>query len=327
MSIRQNGQIIAGSSKKLAAYNVGDTFFTMRTDNELNGAVECNGATYNTDDFDGVNNIGSLLAAAKVPYVSLATYDTLLLSQGSCGVFGWDGVGTTAFRVPSLNDIFIEAGTAAQIGDYIPAGIPNITGDAAMGDRGANITGSGAFASARIGSSTPKFTTQNSATSSSNGWSFDASRSSDVYKDDVDTVQPNTVRYRAMVQLATAATDEALETCTGVLADVAELKSHEVIEFQAPTAENNYTWYRKYADGWVEQGGSKASGGSGNHIIDLPVTMSDTAFWAQVTRSSGASTTTNVNVWVRTPTSTSQITVYTSDDTGIKWEVKGIYAQ
>ena len=30
---------------------------------------------------------------------------------------------------------------------------------------------------------------------------------------------------------------------------------HRCIEFQAPTAENGYTWYRKYADGWVEQGG------------------------------------------------------------------------
>lgn len=28
-----------------------------------------------------------------------------------------------------------------------------------------------------------------------------------------------------------------------------------VIETQAPTAENNYTWYRKYKSGWVEQGG------------------------------------------------------------------------
>lgn len=29
-----------------------------------------------------------------------------------------------------------------------------------------------------------------------------------------------------------------------------------VIETQAPTAENNYTWYRKYKSGWVEQGGT-----------------------------------------------------------------------
>ena len=28
-----------------------------------------------------------------------------------------------------------------------------------------------------------------------------------------------------------------------------------VIETQLPTSDNNYTWYRKYASGWVEQGG------------------------------------------------------------------------
>lgn len=28
-----------------------------------------------------------------------------------------------------------------------------------------------------------------------------------------------------------------------------------VIESQAPTVENNYTWYRKYKSGWIEQGG------------------------------------------------------------------------
>lgn len=46
---------------------------------------------------------------------------------------------------------------------------------------------------------------------------------------------------------------------------------HEVIAYQAPTAANNYTWYRKYADGWVEQGGSAAAPGT----INLPVEMSD----------------------------------------------------
>lgn len=32
-----------------------------------------------------------------------------------------------------------------------------------------------------------------------------------------------------------------------------------VIEFQRPTAENNYTWYRLYKSGWCEQGGYASS--------------------------------------------------------------------
>lgn len=34
-----------------------------------------------------------------------------------------------------------------------------------------------------------------------------------------------------------------------------------VVAWQMPTAENNYTWYRKYKSGWLEQGG-KLSGRS-----------------------------------------------------------------
>ena len=43
-----------------------------------------------------------------------------------------------------------------------------------------------------------------------------------------------------------------------------------VIESQTPTAENNYTWYRKYKSGWVEQGGIY-NGRQGT--ITLPKTM------------------------------------------------------
>ena len=48
-----------------------------------------------------------------------------------------------------------------------------------------------------------------------------------------------------------------------------------VIESQSPTSQNNYTWYRKYKSGWVEQGGI-IQGGSVS--VTLPVTMSDTNY-------------------------------------------------
>ena len=47
-----------------------------------------------------------------------------------------------------------------------------------------------------------------------------------------------------------------------------------VVFFQRPTAENNYTWARKYASGWVEQGGTKGDNG----IYNLPVTMANTNY-------------------------------------------------
>ena len=43
-----------------------------------------------------------------------------------------------------------------------------------------------------------------------------------------------------------------------------------VIESQLPTADNGYTWYRKYKSGWVEQGGYAKHG-----TVTLPIEMID----------------------------------------------------
>jgi len=48
-----------------------------------------------------------------------------------------------------------------------------------------------------------------------------------------------------------------------------------VVASQEPTAQNDYTWYRKYSDGWVEQGGVKEPAGDTSVVISLPVTMAD----------------------------------------------------
>ena len=201
------------------ARNIGDIFFTMRKDSEMNGAVECNGGTYSTQDFDGAASIGNLLALNKIPYVSLATYQTLLNTQGSVGVFGWDGVGTTAFRVPSLEDIFVETGTAAQIGDYLAPKIPNLKATFIANNSGdPRATGI-----VKVKSTTTGRGWDGSGTMKTE-YEVDASVASGVYDDTATTVQPNAVRYRAMVQLAISATDEAVITCTSVLTDVAGLK-------------------------------------------------------------------------------------------------------
>lgn len=56
-------------------------------------------------------------------------------------------------------------------------------------------------------------------------------------------------------------------------------KGHQLVEFQEPTAANNYTWYRKYDDGWVEQGGIKTIiANNSNYLQSLPITMADTHY-------------------------------------------------
>lgn len=58
-----------------------------------------------------------------------------------------------------------------------------------------------------------------------------------------------------------------------------------VVAFQSPTAENNYTWYRKYKSGWVEQGGvfSDIYDSYTTEQVSLPITMLDSNYCGYVT--------------------------------------------
>lgn len=95
---------------------------------------------------------------------------------------------------------------------------------------------------------------------------------------------------------------------------------HEVIEWQAPTSANSYKWYRKYADGWVEQGQFSISTPA---TITLQVTMDSTNY--QVTATPLG---TNLNQGIHaTVISATQIAIGNDDDWNMCWEVKGMYAQ
>lgn len=48
-----------------------------------------------------------------------------------------------------------------------------------------------------------------------------------------------------------------------------------VVAWQTPTAENNYTWYRKYKSGWVEQGGQSVD------TAEFPIPFSDDDYTIQ----------------------------------------------
>lgn len=108
--------------------NVGDVFYTTRSDDALNGAVECDGAAYQCADFAGENAVPALLAAGKLPYVGITDFDACVTANGACRAFGWDGAGAAVFKVPKLSDVYIQAGTAAVAGEFVGESLPNITG-------------------------------------------------------------------------------------------------------------------------------------------------------------------------------------------------------
>ncbi|MBQ8347788.1 MAG: hypothetical protein IJY17_09350 [Alphaproteobacteria bacterium] len=240
--------------------NIGDFFYTSRLDTELNGAVECNGATYSVSAFTGPQAAPALLAAGKLPYVGIAIFDALVAANGSCRAWGWDGADATVFKVPKLNDVYLMAGTAASVGEFIDESLPNIIGTTGF-SLVVPISGqaSGAFKKSTVSSVGVSSGGNNYGSAVLN---LDASDSSSVYQNGAK-VRPDSIRYRAFVQIATGAIDEALETCTGVLADVAGLKedkantdlSNCTKPYVTETYHSGTEWYRVWSDGWIEQGG------------------------------------------------------------------------
>lgn len=67
-----------------------------------------------------------------------------------------------------------------------------------------------------------------------------------------------------------------------------------LVAFQAPSSANNWTWYRKYASGWVEQGGRQNGTLSGNVFsITLPVPMANGAYCVSLLPALGSADTGN----------------------------------
>lgn len=194
--------------------NIGDIFYTSRLDTELNGAFECNGGTYSTSDFTGSQSIDNLLSSGKLPYVSLAEYESIVSSNGSCRVFGWDG--GDSFRVPTIPAILLTKEQAGVVGNGLNIGLT--TG----GDFTFTLTSSNSSeADARYATNTVGLPTGTGGSSAGNfgsikgvGVTTDPTKSGIVAN--LDTIQ-----YRAMVQLAISTTDDAVITATSALQQIA----------------------------------------------------------------------------------------------------------
>lgn len=63
-----------------------------------------------------------------------------------------------------------------------------------------------------------------------------------------------------------------------------------VVEYQNPTAENNYSWYRKYKSGWIEQGRYSSSWSTGQEVqISFVIPFSNTYYFVVLNEVSGDS--------------------------------------
>ena len=244
------------------------------------------------------------------------------------------------FKLPRTK--FGVTGLRDTVGNYVEPTLPNITGE--FRNYGWNsslfvdVETSGALF--RSGTARPLFkgAAGGGGSNYKDGLSIDASRSSPIYKDNA-TVQPPATQMYLYFYVGNF-TQTALENTAGVTTEVLNDKvdkGHEVIEAQVPTSSNNQTWYRKYADGWVEMGGRATipgrtnTGGSGI-AITFPVEMKNTFYTVQITIYNGGAYWASWQVATNTMTTTG-FTAYaylnasgTAANLPVMWSVSGVAA-
>lgn len=200
-----NGETLLGSGNiqidASGAMPVGAIFTTPRT-GTIQGAVEANGSPYNIADYSGEGSIGALLAAGSIAYVSKTEFQTQVTNTGACDSFGWNGAADPTFLVPKLNPWHVgkTAPVSANVSTLTFGGGGNIE----------LVVGNPNVAKINLGGSNTEQT------------QYTPGGPKTISNMNVDLSE--TTNRRVMVQLATGATDQALETCTSVLSDVAGLK-------------------------------------------------------------------------------------------------------
>ena len=225
LGIGDDGNVVPIDGASGAGRNIGDIFWTTRTDSALNGAVEANGAQYNFADVNGGdNNVQELLDSGALPSVSIAEFDAKVASDGGCDCFGYDAGGT-----------FYGWNTSMYGGDYYTKSETPQAGD--------NLFQKENNVMEKVGQV----------------YGF-----SETYGVQIDGDGHYAGRETTL--------DETI-----IAADyfkVPKKTSRILVRCQKPTADNNYTWYNLYADGWCEQGGRGSSAASTAITFAIPMATS-----------------------------------------------------
>ena len=275
-----------------------------------------------------------------------ATYESVVAAiYEDTGIAWYYIIDTTNQRFKLPRTKFGITGLRDTVGNYVAPGLPNITGYLSTGFVQAQ-EGNGAF-SVRLPKLNRNIPSGSDTYQSGWGWNFSASNSNTIYGASTTVQSPATQMY--LYFYVGKYTQSALLNTAGMKTETINDKADRnllnsvptaqfaqllldagidtVIASQLPTAENNYTWYRKYKSGWVEQGGRVQLNGTisaTNKRVNFPVEMATSKYIASVDNNAnvgavayvGWESTTGMSVGLASGSSTGETT----------WEVKGMAA-
>ena len=209
-------------------------------------------------------------------------WQSIATSQNGNVPFYSEGNGSSTFRMPRLVGYVRGASGQSEAGAYVKEGLPNITGSmrsdpiyGIIDNADKETCLSGAFVGGeRI---------DNGAAGSKDIYGaevlFDASRSNSIYGNS-DHVTPETsVVLFGVYAFGEVNNVDALDAGTlasalaKVESNIASLQSKAPYAYVTEVWSNGSNWYRKYSDGWIEQGGIlvlSSAVGNTTHTLNVP---------------------------------------------------------
>ena len=253
------------------------------------GAIQCNGADYNRELYKDF----FAYATSKGWVKTEAEWQSIAKENGGYCPYYSQGDGSTTFRTPKFAPFMQVAIASGGVGTYHKAGLPNIRGRSDLGGIYTSVTFSGAITTEKNVGNATGATHVNAGGDQRVKLTFDASNSNSTYGRS-STVQPESHEWMICVVVAGQATNigsvdvgDVMSAVAQVQASVSAIKDKSYI---AQTWSNGTSWYRKYSDGFIEQGGITAYSGTGTKKVSLPTAFSSANYIVNVNSLAALST-------------------------------------
>ena len=251
------------------------------------GCIILNGGMYNrvlyADFFAYVQSKGWTKTEAEWQSIAQA-------NNGFCPWYS-EGDGSTNFRTPKFAPHQKIALASSDAGQYHAAGLPNIEGSCGTGYLDEiNMPSSGAFSKT---STTSAIRVSGTDTTVNVGtYTFNASLSSSIYGNST-TVQPEShswivcaVAFGPTTNVGSVDVANVMSAVSQVQADVSEKLDNTTVHLvETWKSSDGSSWYRKWSDGFLEQGGT-AEASTDNYKVTLPIAFSTTNYKIVLTLSS-----------------------------------------
>lgn len=247
------------------------------------GAIQCNGTTYNRalykDFFDYATSKGWVKTETEWQSIASA-------NNGYCPYYS-QGDGSTTFRTPKFAPFMQVAIASGDVGKYHGAGLPNISGRSDLGGIYSHTNFSGAILTEKNVGNATGATHVNAGGDQRVKITFAASRSNSIYGRS-STVQPESHNWMICVVVAGQATNigsvdvgNVMSAVAAMQASVSAVEANPILNAKAYITEtwsNGTSWYRKYSNGWIEQGGEFTKSRDINVTTTFPVAFKNTNY-------------------------------------------------